>query len=135
MKQEKFKLGNIYSKRDWGYAKDYVEGMYKIITHKTADDYVLATGICHTIKDFCEMSAKYLGIDLVWDGKGINTKGINNKNGKTIIEIDERFYRPSEVDYLIGDAKKAKTILNWSPKTNLENLIKIMIDYEISIQN
>ena len=134
-KQEKFKLGNIFSKRDWGYAEDYIEGMYKIITHKTADDYVLATGVCYTIKDFCDISAKYLDIDLVWDGKDMNTKGINNKNGKTIIEIDKRFYRPSEVDYLIGDAKKAKTILNWSPKTSLENLIKIMIDYEISIQN
>ena len=81
----------IFVQKRLGICKDYIEGMYKIITHETADDYVLATGVCYTIKDFCDISAKYLDIDLVWDGKGINTKGINNKNGKTIIEIDKDF--------------------------------------------
>ncbi len=133
-RKQKLKLGNIFAKRDWGYAKDYVEGMFKIITHTKADDFVLATGRCNTIKDFCDISSKYLEIDLIWEGKGKDIIGINNKNGQTIIEIDEKFYRPAEVDYLIGDASKAKTELNWSPKTNLDELIKIMIEYEVSIR-
>ena len=87
--QDKVLLGNLDVKRDWGYAKDYIEGMYKIITHDKADDYVLATGQCNTIKDFCDIASKYLDIELVWEGKGKNAKGINSKNGRTIIEIDK----------------------------------------------
>ncbi len=132
-KQKTLKLGNIYSKRDWGYARDFIEGMFKIATADIADDYVLATGESHTIKEFCDVSAKYLKMDLIWKGEGINTKGINKKDGKTIIEIDKKFYRPSEVDFLIGDASKAKSKLNWVPKTKFKDLIKIMIDYEISL--
>ncbi len=133
-RKEKLKLGNIFAKRDWGYAKDYVEGMFKIITHSKPDDFVLATGTCNTIKDFCDISSKYLEIDLIWVGEGKDTIGIDNKSGQTIIEIDEKFYRPTEVDYLIGDASKAKVELNWFPKTNLDELIKIMINYEVSIR-
>jgi len=132
-KQKYLKVGNIETMRDWGYAKDYVEGIYKIVTASTADDFVLATGKSHSIKEFCEITAKSLEIDLDWKGKGIETIGIDCKTGNTIIEIDKKFYRPSDVDYLIGNTKKAKTKLNWFPKTNFEKLIEIMVNFEVSL--
>jgi len=101
-----------------------------MINSNFANDYVLATGKSYTIKEFCEITAKNLEIDLVWKGKGIGTKGVNKNTGKIIIEIDRKFYRPSEVDFLIGDAKKAKKELKWNPKTNFKELINIMVDFE-----
>ncbi len=131
-KQNVLKIGNIENKRDWGYAKDYVDGIYKIISANQPDDFVLATGESHSIKEFCEITAKYLEINLVWEGKGINLKGINKKNGNKIIEIDKSFYRPTDVSNLIGDTSKAKTKISWYPETNFEKLIEIMVQYELS---
>ncbi|HNZ70642.1 MAG TPA: GDP-mannose 4,6-dehydratase, partial [Candidatus Dojkabacteria bacterium] len=109
--EEKLYLGNLESKRDWGYAKDYVEGMWMMLQQDKPDDFVLATGETHSVRECVEAAAKILDIDIEWNGKGMQEKGIDKKTGKTIIEIDERYFRPSEVDLLIGDCSKAKKIL------------------------
>ena len=120
------KLGNLYSKRDWGYAKDYVEGMWLMLQQDKPDDYVLATGETHTIKDFVELSCKECGWNINWVGDGVYEKGILD-NGITIIEIDEKYYRPAEVDLLLGDFTKSKKLLGWEPKVKFEDLVKIMM--------
>jgi GDPmannose 4,6-dehydratase len=120
------KLGNLYSKRDWGYAKDYVEGMWLMLQQNKPDDYVLATGETHTIKDFVELSCKECGWNINWVGDGVYEKGILD-NGITIIEIDEKYYRPAEVDLLLGDFTKSKKLLGWEPKVKFEDLVKIMM--------
>lgn len=124
------KLGNLYSKRDWGYAKDYVEGMWMMLQQDEPGDYVLATNETHTIKEFVELACKECGWNINWIGEGINEKGILD-NGLTIIEIDERYYRPAEVDVLLGDYTKAKEKLGWNPKTKFNDLVKIMIQHDI----
>tara|TARA_B100001057_G_scaffold492224_2_gene584187 strand:+ start:30429 stop:31466 length:1038 start_codon:yes stop_codon:yes gene_type:complete len=130
-KQNKLFLGNLYSKRDWGHARDYVEAMWKMMQQKKPDDYVIATGATITIKDFVNKAARQIGIKIRWVGKGMNEKALNIKNKKIIIECKKRYFRPVEVDYLKGDAKKAKKLLSWSPKTSIDNLIKEMIKYEL----
>ncbi len=125
-------VGNLNSKRDWGYAPDYIDGIWKMMQQKNADDFVLATGRTYTVRDFIERTFKHLNIKIKWIGKGINEKGINLKNKSVIIKINKKYFRPLEVNYLRGDAKKAKKILKWEPKTNLNKMIKIMIDYEKS---
>tara|TARA_B100001093_G_scaffold382414_1_gene367966 strand:- start:3727 stop:4749 length:1023 start_codon:yes stop_codon:yes gene_type:complete len=126
------KLGNIYSKRDWGYAMDYVDAMWRMLQQKKPDDFVISTGTTYTVKSFVNKAAKELGFDLIWKGKGIKEKAIDKKTNKTIVKIDKEFFRPTEVNYLYGDSRKAKKILKWAPKTNLNDLIKIMCDYEMS---
>lgn len=126
--QEKLYLGNLDSKRDWGHAKDYVEGMWRVLQHNRAEDFVLATGVTTTIREFCEMSFKELGIEIQWQGKDINEKGINKATGEVIIEIDPRYFRPAEVDLLLGDATKAQQKLGWKPKYTLPMLVKEMIE-------
>lgn len=121
-------LGNLNAKRDWGYAKDYVEGMWKILQHKEADDFVLATGEMHTVREFCELAFQNIGIELCWVGEEENEVGINKNTGKVIIKVDPKYYRPAEVDELCGDLRKAKKLLKWQPKTKFEKLIKIMVD-------
>jgi len=123
-------LGNLNAKRDWGYAKDYVEGIFKILQHKEPDDFVLATGQTYSVREFAQRAAKQLGIDLVWKGKGIKEKGVNRKTGKTVIEIDPAYFRPSEVDYLLGDSSYARKILDWKPKVNFEELVEIMVKHD-----
>jgi len=132
--EKKLYLGNLDAKRDWGYAKDYVEGMWMMLQQKKPDDYILATGETHTVREFLEKSAMLLKFDIIWKGKGLNEKGVDKKTGKTIIEIDERYFRPAEVDFLIGDATKAKKKLGWEPKVKFDELVKIMIeaDYDES---
>lgn len=125
------KLGNIDSKRDWGYAKDYVEGMYLMLQQKIADDYVLATNNTITVREFVNLVFHQLDIEIKWEGKGIDEKGIDSKNGKLLVEISEDFYRPAEVDLLIGDYQKAKENLGWEPSTNLKQLVKIMVEHAI----
>ena len=122
-------LGNINAKRDWGYAKDYVEGMYLMLQAEKPDDYILATNKTTSIRDFAFTAFKKVGIDIKWIGEGIKEKGIDISNNETVVEISEDFYRPAEVELLIGDYSKAKKILNWSPKTELNELIEIMIKY------
>ena len=129
--QKKLFLGNLYSKRDWGHARDYVEAMWKMLQQKKPDDYVIATGQTITIKEFVNKAAKKIGFKIKWLGKGINEKAINIENKKIIIECRKRYFRPVEIDYLKGNAQRAKKLLKWSPKTSIDNLIDEMIQYEL----
>lgn len=131
--QETLRLGNLDSKRDWGYAKDYVEGIWMILQHHEPDDFVLATGETHSIREFIEEAGKYLGFDIIWKGKGINEKGMNRKNGKVIIEIDPSYFRPLEVDLLLGSSTKATGILGWKPKVTFKELVKLMIQHDLDL--
>ncbi len=128
---EFFELGNLYAKRDWGYAKEYVEAMWKMLQQKKPDDYVISTGKTYSIKDFINKATNYLKMDVRWQGHGLKEKLINKKNNKTIIKINPKFFRPAEVNILIGNSKKARMKLKWKPKTDLNKLIKIMVDEEI----
>ncbi len=119
-------LGNIYSKRDWGHARDYVEAMWKILQQKKPDDFVIATGKQYTVKQFINLTCKELNLQIKWKGKGLNETALD-KNVKAVIKIDKNYFRPSEVDSLLGDSSKAKKVLNWRPKINLKQLIKEMI--------
>ena len=130
-KQEKLFLGNMYAKRDWGHAKDYVEAMWKMLQRKTPNDYVIATGKQYSVKDFVDLVLKELKIKYYWRGKGINTK-CYDKTGNCIIECDKAYYRPLEVDTLLGNPKKAKKDLNWRPKYSIKDLVKEMVKFEIS---
>ena len=134
-RQKKLFLGNLYSKRDWGHAKDYIEAMWKMLQQKKPDDYVIGTGKTFTIKDFVNKAAKKIGLNLKWVGKGIQEKAINIENKKVIIECKKRYFRPLEVDFLRGNAFKAKKLLKWSPKLSINNLIDEMIQHEIDISN
>ena len=134
-RQKKLFLGNLYSKRDWGHAKDYIEAMWKMLQQKKPDDYVIGTGKTFTIKDFVNKSAKKIGFNLKWVGKGIQEKAINIENKKVIIECKKRYFRPLEVDFLRGNALKAKKLLKWSPKLSINYLIDEMIQHEIEISN
>jgi GDPmannose 4,6-dehydratase len=124
-------MGNLNSKRDWGYAKDYVEGMWYMLQQKHPDDYILATGETHSVREFIEECAKLLNINLKWKGKGKNEIGYDNNSKKTLIRIDPRYYRPAEVDLLQGDATKAGKKLKWKPKTKFKELVKIMLEADL----
>ena len=128
-------LGNIYAKRDWGFAPDYVEAMWKMLQLKTKDDFVIGTGSSYSIKKFINLTCKYLKIKIKWTGKGINEKCVNLNNNKVIIKISKKYYRPLDVDHLQSNPIKAKKILNWSSKTSLTSIIKKMCDYQISSLN
>ena len=129
--QKRLYLGNLHSTRDWGHAKDYVEAMWKMLQQKKPGDYVIGTGKTFTIKEFVVKAAKKIGFKIKWIGKGVNEKGVDIENGKILIECKKRYFRPVEVDYLKANAKKAKKILNWSPKISIDNLIDEMIEHEI----
>ena len=129
---EHLRIGNLEAKRDWGYAKEYVEGMWLMLQQTTPEDFVLATGEVHTVRELVEVTSKRLGYDIVWDGTLENEKGYDSNTGKLLVEVDSKYFRPSEVDYLLGDPKKAKEKLNWKPSTNFEKLIEIMIDEKVS---
>ena len=131
--QEKLYLGNLSAERDWGHAKDYVEGMWMMMQQKEADDFVLATGKKISVKRFVEMAFNEVKIKIEWKGKGIDEKGINSVTGKTIIEVDSKYFRPSEVDLLVGDASKAKKKLGWQPKHSLEDLVKEMVASDVKL--
>jgi GDPmannose 4,6-dehydratase len=127
-KIEKIYLGNLDAQRDWGYAKDFVYGMWLMLQHDKPDDFVLATNESHSVREFAEEAAKHLGFNIIWRGKGLKEKGIDKKTGKTLIEIDPRYFRPAEVDILRGDYSKAKKILGWEPKTKFKELVKLMTE-------
>ena len=131
--QEKLYLGNLNAQRDWGHAKDYVEGMWRMLQHDKPEDFVLATGKPTTIREFCNLSFKELGIDIIWEGEGENEVGIDQSSNKVIISIDKNYYRPTEVDLLIGDASKAKKLLSWTPKYDLESLVKEMVNADYNL--
>jgi GDPmannose 4,6-dehydratase len=124
-------MGNLDAKRDWGYAKDYVEGMWMMLQQDKPDDYVLATNETHTVREFIELASKRIGFDLEWQGKGIDEIGVDRNTGKTIIKIDPVYFRPAEVDLLIGDATKANTKLGWKPKVKFKELVEIMVDADL----
>ena len=125
--QELIKLGNLDAKRDWGYAPEYVEGMWKMLQLEKPDDYIIATGETHTVREFCDLAFKELDIELEWLGNNEKEIGLDKKTGKVVIEVDPRYYRPTEVDILIGDASKAKRELGWSPKVKFKELVRIMV--------
>jgi len=131
--QKTLKLGNLDSRRDWGYAKDYVEAMWLILQHKKPDDFVIATGENHSVREFVEEVGKNLGMQIVWKGKGMKEQGIDKKTGKVVIEIDPVYFRPLEVDKLLGDSSKARKVLGWKPKTAFKELAKIMTEADLKI--
>ena len=125
-------LGNIDSKRDWGFAGDYVKAMWMMLQHEIPDDFVISTGNTYTVRDFLEKAASYFDIEINWKGSGINEVGINTKNNKKIISISKDYYRPTEVDTLIGDSSKIKNTLGWNSETNIDQLVKMMCEYELN---
>ncbi|MBR1626062.1 MAG: GDP-mannose 4,6-dehydratase [Bacteroidales bacterium] len=130
--QDKLYLGNLDALRDWGYAKDYVECMWLMLQQDTPEDFVIATGEQHSVREFCLSAFKYAGINLRFEGKGIDEKGIDTETGKVLIEIDKKYFRPAEVESLLGDPSKAKNVLGWNPKTtSFEELISIMVKHDM----
>ena len=125
-------LGNLYSKRDWGFSMDYVEAMWKMLQQKKPENFVISSGKTYTVKEFVNKAAKNFGYNLQWHGKGLNEKAIDRNSKKIIVTIDKKYFRPTEVNYLFGDSRRANKILQWSPKTDLDTLIKRMCEYEIS---
>ena len=130
-KQKYLYLGNLNAKRDWGHAKDFVEGMWMILQHKKPDDFVLATSKAYSVRDFVELAFSFVDISIEWSGTGVNEVGKNSKNGETLIKIDSAYFRPAEVDYLRGDYKKANKILGWKPKISFKELVKEMVENEL----
>ncbi|MCD6069389.1 MAG: GDP-mannose 4,6-dehydratase [Bacteroidetes bacterium] len=131
--QDKLFMGNIDSERDWGHAKDYVEGMWRIMQHSEADDFVLATGRKMSVRRFIELSFAEVGMEIEWKGKDAQEKGFDKKTGKVIVEIDEKYFRPAEVDLLVGDASKARTTLGWEPKYTVEEMLKEMVKSDLEL--
>lgn len=129
--QDKIVVGNLDSKRDWGYAPEYVEAMWLMLQQSEPDDYVIATGETHSVREFIEHAFKHAGFDVIWNGKGLEEKGIDRKTGRVVVEVSPEFFRPAEVDILIGDASKAKERLGWSPNTRFEDLVRIMVEADM----
>lgn len=130
--QHKLELGNLDAERDWGYAKDYVNGMYMMMQSDNPDTFILATNKSYTVRDFAKLSFNAAGIDIIFEGSGINEKGYNKKNGKLILEINKNYFRPAEVEYLRGDFSHAKKTFNWTPKTSLQNLCQMMVESDLN---
>lgn len=134
--QDRLYLGNLNAKRDWGYARDYVECMWLMLQHDKPEDFVIATGEQHSVREFATLAFHYAGIEIEWQGEGINEKGIDKSTGKILIEVDPRFFRPSEVDQLLGDPTKAKILLGWNPTaTSFNELVRIMVEHDMKSVN
>ena len=133
-KQEHIELGNLDSKRDWGYAGDYVEGMWRMLQQDTPDDYVLATGETHSIREFCELAFKEIGIELTWQGSDVDEVGVDASTGKTLVKINPAFFRPSEVDLLLGDPTRAEKELGWERKVDFPGLVKLMVEHDLKLE-
>jgi len=130
--QDKLYLGNLDAKRDWGYAKDYVECMWLMLQHDKPEDFVIATGQMHSVREFCTLAFSEAGIELQWEGEGIDEKGIDKATGQTLVEVDPKYFRPAEVEQLLGDPTKAKNVLGWNPqKTSFEDLVKLMVKHDM----
>lgn len=129
--QEKLTLGNLDAKRDWGFAGDYCQGIYKVLQHDKADDFVLSTGETHSVREFIEKACLTIDTEIRWEGSGVETKGFNTKSNKLIIDISEDFYRPCEVDHLLGDSTKARKELGWTPEVSFEGLVTMMMEEEL----
>jgi GDPmannose 4,6-dehydratase len=131
--QDRLYLGNLDAKRDWGFAKDYVEAMWMMLQQDEPADYVIATGTTHTVREFCTRAFARAGTEIEWQGSGLHEKGIAVGTGEVVIEIDPRYLRPTEVDLLLGDATKARTQLGWTPRTSFEQLVDIMVDHDLEL--
>ena len=130
--QDKLYLGNLNSLRDWGYARDYVECMWLILQQPQADDFVIATGEYHTVREFATLAFQAVGINLEWQGEGVNEKGIDTATGRALVEVDPKYFRPAEVDQLLGDPTKAREQLGWNPrKTPFTQLVKLMVEHDM----
>ena len=130
--QKKLYLGNLNSLRDWGYAKDYVECMWLILQHETPEDFVIATGEQHSVREFTELAFKHVGIEIEWQGEGVDEKGICKQTGAVLVEVDPKYFRPTEVDTLLGNPQKAKSLLGWNPtKTSFAQLVEIMVKHDL----
>lgn len=134
-KQDKLLLGNLYAKRDWGHAKDYVEAMWMMLQQTSPEDYVIASGETHTVKEFVEKAFEVVDIKIEWMGEGINEKGINKENGRILVEINPKYFRPAEVDLLWGNPEKAKNELGWQTKISFEELVEGMVKYDLEFDN
>jgi GDPmannose 4,6-dehydratase len=132
-KTEKLSLGNMDAKRDWGYAKDYVEGMWLMLQQDKPDDYVLATGEQHTVREFVNLAFGFCGIELDWQGSGVKEKGVDKATGKVLVEVNPKYFRPTEVETLLGDCTKAKTQLGWTPKTSFKELVEMMVEHDLKL--
>ena len=131
--QDKLYLGNLDALRDWGYARDYVECMWLMLQHDTPEDFVIATGEQHSVREFTERAFREVGIDLRWEGEGINERGIDTATGRVLVEVDPKYFRPAEVETLLGDPAKAKKLLGWNPsKTSFEELVRIMVRHDVA---
>lgn len=131
--QDKLYLGNLNALRDWGYAKDYIECMWLMLQQDQPDDFVIATGESHSVREFCTLAFKEAGIELRWEGAGVDEKGIDVKTGKVLVEVDPKYFRPAEVEQLLGDPTKARTVLGWNPhKTSFEELVRIMVQHDMN---
>ena len=130
---ERLYLGNLEARRDWGFAKDYVDAMWLMLQQDEPDDFVIATGETHTVREFCELAFAEAGMKVVWKGTGLDEKGIDANSGKVLVEIDPRYLRPTEVDLLIGDASKAQAKLGWQPKTSFKELVHLMVESDLEL--
>ena len=131
--QDKLYLGNLSALRDWGYARDYVECMWLMLQHETPEDFVIATGEQHSVREFTERAFQEVGITLRWEGEGVDEKGIDTATGRVLVEVDPKYFRPAEVETLLGDPTKAKTLLGWNPrKTSFEELVRLMVRHDIA---
>lgn len=131
--QEKLYLGNLNAKRDWGHARDYVEGMWRIVQHNVADDFVLATGESHTVREFVELAFSYSGVEIEWRGSGVEENGIDAKTKRVLVEVDKQYFRPTEVETLLGDPSKAREQLGWQPSTGFPELVREMVDSDMAL--
>ena len=130
--QDRLYLGNLDARRDWGYAKDYVECMWLILQHPTPEDFVIAPGEMHTVREFATLAFRHVGIDLEWKGEGVDEKGLDKATGRVIVEVDPKYFRPCEVEQLLGDPTKARNLLGWNPtKTSFEELVRIMVEHDM----
>ena len=129
--QDTLALGTLDAKRDWGYAPEYVEAMWLILQHEKPDDFICATGETHTVREFCNHAFNYVDIQIEWQGNGLEEKGINKATGQVIVKIDPQYFRPTEVDILLGDPSKIKSELGWKPRTKFTKLVEIMVDAEL----
>ena len=131
--QDKLTLGNLDAKRDWGYAKDFVEGMWLMLQQEKPEDFVLATGETTSVREFVKLSFEEIGIEIAWEGQGIDEKGFEKSSGRLLVEVSPEFFRPSEVDLLVGDASKAKKKLGWASKTSLKELVQVMMKHDLEL--
>jgi len=130
-KQDKIYLGNMNAKRDWGYAKDYVKMMWMMLQHDTPEDFVIATGETHTVREFVEAAFSHVDVEIKWQGEGVDEKGIDKETGKVLVEVDPKYFRPTEVDLLIGDPSKAKEELGWEPEVKFKELVQLMVQSDL----